>query len=760
MSDIDYDTDDFDINYDDPGETSSRHEDAVESMNISPLGIIEVSDNENNTGQDSQTDADVYESDPETEEDDGLVLPQRKQKEVAPVWTVATKTKEGAKCNICGKIYTMPQGNTSNIMAHMKLKHGRIPSVKNMIEACKNKKKRGLAKKKESESKKMRNQRTQPTITNFARNRGVIDPLKEKKLDQALLKMTVGMNLPFSIVENHYFRNLLFTAEPNYITPSRRKHTLNFDKEALAVHESLKKEVVKDVTEAGHKTISITSDHGTSSDQLRTKKNALTVARCTNDFVIKKDVVKLIKCVGSQTGLAIRKDVKNSLVERIGYEEDWFTNWVTDNESKQINARDPNKHHEVGFPINYVGGCVDHTIELAIEESISQCTQMKEAVHKIRSFINRMKDSSQDREKFHQILKDAGVEQLTIIQGTTNRWFYKYAEAERALILKDHINTFLEDYEGDSLDQFDHDEWKLILIYQNSCKTLVKAAKILEGELYPTASSVIPFLDTVFNELSLMKRRLAEDRTGGKMFVEKLSDNLKSYRRFPEGFKTKAPYNVLTLLDPRYADLYFTVDELELAVDNLCGSNVYRNMPDATDNITDEDAGANMQVEVENNNEEFDSFATRRRMLLAARREDPAPNVPTQANRSLKEKIQAELESFLKYRGCLEIKDNPCNWWRINHSKFPLLAQFFKAHCAFPATSTSSERVFSMDGLVLVPKRQRLDVDRTENLIICRDYWMSRSEEESYKLCEKCPQPPSKEARYKISCAKHQNPKS
>ena len=80
---------------------------------------------------------------------------------------------------------------------------------------------------------------------------------------------------------------------------------------------------------------------------------------------------------------------------------------------------------------------------------------------------------------------------MTIIQGTTNRWFYKYAEAERALILKDHINTFLEDYEGDSLDQFDPDEWKLILIYQNLCKTLVRAAKVLEGELYPTASSVI-----------------------------------------------------------------------------------------------------------------------------------------------------------------------------------------------------------------------------------------------------------------------------
>ena len=78
--------------------------------------------------------------------------------------------------------------------------------------------------------------------------------------------MTVGMNLPFSIVDNHYFQNLIFTAEPNYITPSRRRHTLNFDKEALVVQESLKKEIIKDITDAGHKTIHITSDHGTSPD--------------------------------------------------------------------------------------------------------------------------------------------------------------------------------------------------------------------------------------------------------------------------------------------------------------------------------------------------------------------------------------------------------------------------------------------------------------------------------------------------------------
>ena len=183
---------------------------------------------------------------------------------------------------------------------------------------------------------------------------------------------------------------MLFIAEPNYIVPGRKRHTANFDKEALNIVVELKKEIVRDVNEAGHKTICITSDHGTSDDQFRTKKNALTVSRCTKNYVIKKDIVKMIKCEGSQTGLRIKKDVKLSLTERAGWESSWTVNWVTDNEAKQVNARAPDKHHEVEFEINYTGSCVDHTVELAIEESLTQCSSMKSAVHKIRVLVNHL----------------------------------------------------------------------------------------------------------------------------------------------------------------------------------------------------------------------------------------------------------------------------------------------------------------------------------------------------------------------------------
>ena len=72
-------------------------------------------------------------------------------------------------------------------------------------------------------------------------------------------------------------------------------------------------------------------------------------------MVIKKDALKMITCEGSQTGQQIREDVKKALKEDAGWEEDWSVNWVTDNESKQKNARDPNKHHGVGLKTNLTG---------------------------------------------------------------------------------------------------------------------------------------------------------------------------------------------------------------------------------------------------------------------------------------------------------------------------------------------------------------------------------------------------------------------
>ena len=121
--------------------------------------------------------------------------------------------------------------------------------------------------------------------------------------------------------------------------PAQKKFTELFDETAEKVKEDLKKEIIKDLREAGNKVISVTSDHGTSSDLWRSKKNVVTVARTTKDFFIRKDIVKMIQCQGTQTGNQIKLDVLKALKDRAGYDDTWIVNWVGDGEAKQVNAR-------------------------------------------------------------------------------------------------------------------------------------------------------------------------------------------------------------------------------------------------------------------------------------------------------------------------------------------------------------------------------------------------------------------------------------
>ena len=45
--------------------------------------------------------------------------------------------------------------------------------------------------------------------------------------------------------------------------------------------------------------------------------------------------------------------------------------------------------------------------------------------------------------------------------------------------------------------------------------------------------------------------------------------------------------------------------------------------------------------------------------------------------------------------------------------------------------------------------------DRSSNMIVCKDYWMSRTATQAFKLCSSCPRPPHADANYVISCTKH-----
>ena len=63
------------------------------------------------------------------------------------------------------------------------------------------------------------------------------------------------------------------------------------------------------------------------------------------------------------------------------------------------------------------------------------------------------------KERFYKIMEDAGEEPLSIIQGTSNRWYYKYQEAERLLLLKVHVEKLQQDEDFPYDLVMEEDDW-------------------------------------------------------------------------------------------------------------------------------------------------------------------------------------------------------------------------------------------------------------------------------------------------------------
>ena len=180
--------------------------------------------------------------DEEEEMDEELLnIPVRKILDPAPIWRTgcAEKVKGGARCNFCKKFYKGGDSITSNISRHVRDFHRNKAEAQLMMKQAEKKKKKVNEKRMKKLTKLIPGQVSIASM--FRKRRGLMDPLKEKKMYEALVQMTVMMNHPFSDVENHYFRNLLYIAEPNFICPSRIKLTNQFDESAEKVKEELKK---------------------------------------------------------------------------------------------------------------------------------------------------------------------------------------------------------------------------------------------------------------------------------------------------------------------------------------------------------------------------------------------------------------------------------------------------------------------------------------------------------------------------------------
>jgi hypothetical protein len=82
-------------------------------------------------------------------------------------------------------------------------------------------------------------------------------------------------------------------------------------------------------------------------------------------------------------------------------------------------------------------------------------------------------------------------------------------------------------------------------------------------------------------------------------------------------------------------------------------------------------------------------------------------------------KASDEVEEYIK-EDKIPFEQCPFNWWLNKKNKYPVLAKMARIFLAIPATSTSSERLFSDAGNLLTSKRSRMDSELFKRMMFLK----------------------------------------
>ena len=74
------------------------------------------------------------------------------------------------------------------------------------------------------------------------------------------------------------------------------------------------------------------------------------------------------------------------------------------------------------------------------------------------------------------------------------------------------------------------------------------------------------------------------------------------------------------------------------------------------------------------------------------------------------------MEMYLKEKK-VDQEENHLEWWKLHEPLYPLMAKVCKKYQCTPATSTSSERMFSKGGIIGTPLQGSLKPATVEMLI-------------------------------------------
>ena len=326
--------------------------------------------------------------------------------------------------------------------------------------------------------------------------------------------------------------------------------------------------------------------------------------------------------------------------------------------------------------------CFAHTLNLIVQEATEKDAELAELRQKCRSIVTYFKQSVKARDKLTEVQKQMGGEEKKLIRDVVTRWNSSYYMYERLVEQYKAVNT--------TLCFFDHSQLCLsspeVSIMSDAVKMLrhfEQATREISADKYLSVSKVIP--------LARSLQCVTAECTSLRALKQELLSSMA--RRFTN-IEMNYTLAVSTLLDPRFKKVGFgnasacsqTVLRLTSEVASIIASN---STTESTTTEADEPSG--LWTLIDQSVAASQSRPSTSDSLIVLRMYLDQPN--------------------------LARKEEPLKWWVANEKSFPSLASHAKKYLSIPATSVSSERLFSKAGEITSRKRNRIKSKNVDMLL-------------------------------------------
>lgn len=615
-----------------------------------------------------------------------LPLRTRSRRNRSDAWnhfTAEPDSTKKAKCNYCGSLIKYDKG-TSAMRAH--------------YTRCKDNPKKDVNKRQKSVSSSTENLEghicTSPTTPKF----------DSEAIHNEMVKMFVALEIPFERVDHAAFHNFMSVVQQGFKVPS----SIALTHDVLSLWETEKTRLKKFLSQQCQR-VCLTIDTWTSSQNLCYM--CLTVHFIDNEWKMHKKVLNFSQ-VTSHSGETMAKTMEQCL-------NGWGLNRVLSLTVDNASFSDVEilhlKNKLVSWNSLVLNGdfihmhCCPHVLNLIVEEVLEE---IGDSIMRIRAAVWYIRSSPLRFSRFKACVEQQNIEcKGFVCLDFETRWNTIYLMLEDAL---KHQKTFekLETKDHQYVDELTKEkgvptceDWEIV-------RSILPFLKLFYDATLRISSSTCVTSNMYMFEVLGIGMTIKQMCNSRDERIRLMAKNMK--KKYDKYWGNPNNLNMLLLialvLDPRHkvkfvnwcANQNYNGEEATYLVDKLksCLNSLFEEY--------------NGGLEVSHTNSKEGGY-----------------NDPYGFNKFYQSsecnKFESELTKYLdealESRGDLDV----LNWWKLNSSRFPIVANIARDVLAIPVSTVTSESVFSVGGRVLDSYRSSLPSTTLEALICTQDWLMETS---------------------------------